>query len=461
MFADQTTIPLIALYRTGTDPAVTHTDGRITPGIMWLDTSTGATGTLKKRNEANSGWDTLINLDGALPADHATEHQNGGGDEISVAGLSGVLADPQVADKVKESSGPTTLTVGAVADGEFFKRNGSSVIGSTAPAADINAFDFKASVRVATTANITLSGTQTIDGVSVIAGDRVLVKNQSTGSQNGIYICDAGAWPRSADADSSSEVTAGMFIPVAEGSTNGDTFWLLTTNDPITLGTTSLTFAQIGASVLSFPLLAPDGSSAAPSYAFTNGADCGLYLVNGTPDHLRVSVGNKEHLDIYQGTGNKPVVLLNLNNDNRLGWGNGSLRSGFADGGKGSVKAISDEGGTSGCVYSATADLVDVAGTRAPWHTAGQVFRHVLTGNRTIGPPKADGGSNSNSGVLITIILVQDATGSRTASWDSAYKWAGGSAPTLTTAGNSVDIFRFWCDGSNQAFELSRTMDVK
>lgn len=69
MFADQTTIPLIALYRTGTDPAVTFTDGRITAGILWLDTSTGVTGTLKKRNEANSGWDTLINLDGAALAD--------------------------------------------------------------------------------------------------------------------------------------------------------------------------------------------------------------------------------------------------------------------------------------------------------------------------------------------------------------------------------------------------------
>lgn len=211
----------------------------------------------------------------------------------------------------------------------------------------------------------------------------------------------------------------------------------------------------------SFPLLAPDGSLAAPSYAFTNGADCGVFLVNGTPDHLKVSVGNKEHLDIYQGTGNKPVVLLNLNNDNRLGWGNGLLRSGLADGGKGSVRFISDESGTSGCGFSATADLVDVAGTRRPYHVAGQVFRHVLTGNRTIGPVSADGGSNSISGIIITIILVQDGTGGRTVSWDSSYKWAGGSAPTMTSAANAVDIYRFWCDGSNQAFEVSRSMDVK
>jgi hypothetical protein len=63
-----------------------------------------------------------------LFAAHATQHENGGSDEIDVTGLSGLLADPQVADKIKESSGPTTLTVGAVADGEFLKRSGSTVV---------------------------------------------------------------------------------------------------------------------------------------------------------------------------------------------------------------------------------------------------------------------------------------------------------------------------------------------
>jgi hypothetical protein len=104
--------------------------------------------------------------------------------------------------------------------------------------------DVKQSVRVATTENITLSGTQTIDGVSVIAGDRVLVKDQSTASQNGIYTVAASSWSRSTDADTSTEVTAGMFTFVAEGTTNADSGWVLTTNDSITLGTTSLAFAQ-------------------------------------------------------------------------------------------------------------------------------------------------------------------------------------------------------------------------
>lgn len=104
--------------------------------------------------------------------------------------------------------------------------------------------DWKESVRAATTAAITLSGAQTIDGVSVIAGDRVLVKNQGAPADNGIYVAAAGAWARASDADTSAEVTAGMYVFVEEGTTNGDSAWVLTTNNPITLGTTGLTFVK-------------------------------------------------------------------------------------------------------------------------------------------------------------------------------------------------------------------------
>ena len=106
--------------------------------------------------------------------------------------------------------------------------------------------DIKDSVRVATTANITLTGAQTIDGVSAVAGDRVLVKDQTTASQNGIYVVAVGAWTRATDADNSpaGEVTAGMFCFVEEGTLNADTGWVLTTNGAITLGTTALSFTQ-------------------------------------------------------------------------------------------------------------------------------------------------------------------------------------------------------------------------
>jgi len=103
--------------------------------------------------------------------------------------------------------------------------------------------DAKDSCRVATTANITLSGEQTIDGVTTTT-DRVLVKNQTTGSQNGIYVSAAGAWARSTDADANVEVTAGLYTLITEGTTLAGQGFVLTTDDPITVGTTVLTFSQ-------------------------------------------------------------------------------------------------------------------------------------------------------------------------------------------------------------------------
>jgi hypothetical protein len=104
--------------------------------------------------------------------------------------------------------------------------------------------DVKASVRAATTANTTLSGTQTVDGVALVASDRVLVKNQTTAANNGIYVVAAGAWSRAADADTSAKVTPGLFVFVEQGTANADSGWVLTTDAPITLGTTALAFAQ-------------------------------------------------------------------------------------------------------------------------------------------------------------------------------------------------------------------------
>ena len=104
--------------------------------------------------------------------------------------------------------------------------------------------DPKDSCKVTTTGNITLSGTQTIDGVSVSAGDRVLVKDQTTASQNGIYICSADAWTRSTDmAVGSDAAGASMFIE--QGTLNGDVGFVCTSNKGAALvGTNDLTFSQ-------------------------------------------------------------------------------------------------------------------------------------------------------------------------------------------------------------------------
>ena len=104
--------------------------------------------------------------------------------------------------------------------------------------------DLKDSVKVATTANINLNATQTIDGVSVSGGDRVLAKNQSDASENGIWVVSGSDWARATDADSSAEVTSGMFVFVEKGTTNADSGWVLTTDGTITVGTTDVTFSQ-------------------------------------------------------------------------------------------------------------------------------------------------------------------------------------------------------------------------
>jgi len=113
--------------------------------------------------------------------------------------------------------------------------------------------DIHPSCRAATTANIaSLAGgaPNSLDGVTLAANDRILVKDQSTGSQNGLYYVSTlgtganGTWTRATDADATGEISAGLFVWVTEGTLAGDTGWVLTTNDTITVGSTSLAFQQ-------------------------------------------------------------------------------------------------------------------------------------------------------------------------------------------------------------------------
>ena len=122
--------------------------------------------------------------------------------------------------------------------------------------------DVKASVRVKTTANIaslTSGAPLVVDGITLVAGNRVLVTEQSTASQNGIYTVTTpgtgsdGVWARSFDADVSAEVTAGLFTFIEEGTLHADQGWVLVTNNPITLGTTALAFSQFSTSGVQDP----------------------------------------------------------------------------------------------------------------------------------------------------------------------------------------------------------------
>ena len=144
--------------------------------------------------------------------------------------------------------------------------------------------DIKDSVRVASTGNVSLTGGSsdleagdTIDGVTLVAGDRVLLKNQSTASENGIYVAVAsgGTPARSDDANASADVTSGMFVWVEEGTSNGDQGYVLTTNNVITLNTTNLTFTQF---------------SGAGQITAGNGLTKSGNTINVVPDNVTLSV---------------------------------------------------------------------------------------------------------------------------------------------------------------------------
>ena len=129
-------------------------------------------------------------------------------------------------------------------------------MGLTRPRAhQLQDIDYKQTARAVTVSNIAnLSGgaPAVVDGTSLALRDRVLVTAQSTGSQNGIYIVTTvgagsnGTWARSTDADATGEIKAGTIIMITEGTTYADTQWKLTTDDPITVGSTAMTFVRSG-----------------------------------------------------------------------------------------------------------------------------------------------------------------------------------------------------------------------
>ena len=162
---------------------------------------------------------------------------------------------------------------------------------ATAVTAAVSNLDFKGSVRVASTANVdTASAPSTIDGVTLASGDRILLKNQTAGEDNGIYVftAAASALTRSTDADASAEVTPGLWVVVEEGTANADKAFFLTTNGPITLGTTSLTFAQYTVAAAGVTKYAETGpSSGGTTWTITHSLgtdDVVVSIRNGTSD---------------------------------------------------------------------------------------------------------------------------------------------------------------------------------
>ena len=158
---------------------------------------------------------------------------------LTRSGAAGVLV--KTATSEFEAARVVTDSPTMVADWSTLGVVKLNVVGGGSAAVPV---DFKDSVAVATTANIALSGEQIIDGI-LTSASRVLVKDQTAGKDNGIYVSAAGAWVRATDADASDEVTSGLLVLAEDGTDNGNQVFILTTTGTIVLGTTALAFQAV------------------------------------------------------------------------------------------------------------------------------------------------------------------------------------------------------------------------
>lgn len=197
----------------------------------------GAPASLKSGEPAYSAVDNIL---------YIGKGDDGSGNALAVEVIGGrgffaPLASPAL-------SGAPTAPTPAPGDSSGLISNTAFVMAAVQVAQA--GLDPKASVRAATTANITLSGLQTLDtAVTLVDGDRVLVKDQTAPEQNGFYNAHSGAWTRSSDAALAANLTMGAHCFVEEGTVNGGHGYVLITPEPIVVGTAPLTFTSFSGGV--------------------------------------------------------------------------------------------------------------------------------------------------------------------------------------------------------------------
>lgn len=184
----------------------------------------------------------------------------------------------------------------------------------------------KAPCRAGTTANITLSGLQSVGGITTLEGDRILVKAQTAGAENGVRLASTGAWVRAKDFDNNNDVACGTQITITSGTEAGD--WQISTADPIVLGTTSLAFTQVNAaaatatgSIIVYDtlaaLVAADGSEFTPGdivmlksgSAFGNHGEQEFFVLSGTAA-ANGFPGLADDVTIIEATGGATRTLI-------------------------------------------------------------------------------------------------------------------------------------------------------
>ena len=302
---------------------------------------------------------------------------------------------------VTTNSGTQTLTNKTLSTGislsASLDANSNKVINLATPTSSTDAankayvdsvsqgLDVKQSVRVSTTANIDLStaleASDVIDGVTLVAGNRVLVKHQSSGADNGIYVVQSsGAAVRADDANVSSEVTAGFFTFVEEGTLYGNTGWVLTTDNPITLGSTALTFTQFSGT----------GTFTAGSGLTLNGTEFSVDVTPASGNATLINSGGAVEVKVNTTDGLESTASgLGINNGTGLTFSSGALVLDTANG-YGTRKLAYNLGNNSATSFAANHNLstrdvsVHVYDNASPYAQVEADVEHTDSNNVTV-----------------------------------------------------------------------------
>lgn len=299
----------------------------------------------------------------------------------------------------------------------------------------------KAPVRVATTANITLSGEQTIDSIAVVADDRVLVKNQTDTTENGIWIVSTGAWTRAKDFNGSRDSVKGTLVPVSEGTKAGRMFRVTTSNgsDGYTaIGTANITFAE------EFEYIVWRGAWSAGTY---NANDAVSHEGNSwiaTAETTEEPTGSPTDWDKMAAkgdTGNDGSV------EDLSGVATGTVDFAadyfiWLDATDGVTKKSllgTAAGASTGDFLNPRVQSVVSAATVTPTNLNDEVVVTAQAEALTIANPTG----TMVQGQALIIRLKDDGTG-RAITWGSAYRAVGVTLPTTTTASKTLYVAAVW-----------------
>ncbi len=297
----------------------------------------------------------------------------------------------------------------------------------------VQGLDAKASVRVATTVTGTLATAyengQTVDGITLVTGNRILIKNQSSASENGVYtVAASGAPVRSTDMDHWDEVP-GAFVFVEQGTANADTGWVCSADAGGTLNSTSIAWAQF-------------------SSAGTYTASTGLQLI-----------GNAFSIDSTVATLTDPQTLTNKT---LVAPALGTPASGVAT----NLTGLPLTTGVTGILPNANGGITltalnthtsvrspigSTSGTAIDWATGDYHTRAVTT------PTTFTFSNLPASGTVTCIVLEVTMTGSQTITWPASVAWPAATAPTL--ASGKIHLFTFITDDGGTVVHAKSDID--